>query len=125
MTEMKYLSLEELLMLCGDLGVGPVRDHGLLESALARPQTTVMGSPAYPDLSTQAAALLHSLVCNHALVDGNKRLGWLATVVFVADNGFRVALSQEQAFDLVMAVADGTLQDVADIAARLPLAPRG
>jgi death-on-curing protein len=120
----KYLELEELLQLCKDIGVGPVRDLGLLGSALARPQTTVMGADAYPTLEAKAAAFLHSLVCNHALVDGNKRIAWHATVVFVGFNGFRLTLTQDEAFDLTMAVASGELRDVDAIAARLTTRPR-
>ncbi|WP_228372768.1 type II toxin-antitoxin system death-on-curing family toxin [Demequina maris] len=120
-----YIELDELLEMVRVAGLGPVRDVGLLESALARPATTLMGADAYPTLDLKAAALLHSLVNNHALADGNKRLGWLATVVFVGFNGFRVRMSQGEAFDLVWAVADGTLDDVGEIAARLRLESRG
>jgi death on curing protein len=120
----RYLELEDLLRLCDDIGVGPVRDLGLLGAALARPQTTVMGADAYPTLEAKAAALLHSLVCNHALVDGNKRIAWHATVVFVGFNGFRLTMTQTQAINLVMAVASGELRDVEDIAARLSTKPR-
>lgn len=119
-----YLELDELLAMVRVAGLGPVKDAGLLESALARPATSLMGADAYPSLELKAAAMLHSLVNNHALVDGNKRLGWLATVVFVGFNGARVTLTQGEAFTLVWSVADGTLDDVADIARRLPLAPR-
>lgn len=115
----RYLELEDLLRLCDDIRVGPVRDLGLLGSALARPQTTIMGADAYPTLKAKAVALLHSLVCNHALVDGNKRIGWHAMVVFVGFNGFRLVMTQTEAFALTMAVAGGELRDVDDIAARL------
>lgn len=114
-----WLSLEDLLFLAEDIGVGPVRDLGLLESAAARPATTLMGDEAYPGIALKAAALLHSLVCNHALIDGNKRIGWHATVVFLALNDSRPHLTQDQAFDLVMAVASGELRDVDAIAGRL------
>ena len=66
----------------------PIRDVGLLGSAAARPQATAFGRDAYPDVITKAAALLQSIVVNHALVDGNKRVGWLATAVFLELNGF-------------------------------------
>ncbi|WP_062522644.1 type II toxin-antitoxin system death-on-curing family toxin [Demequina silvatica] len=122
MTE--YIELDELLAMVRVAGLGPVRDVGLLESALARPGTTLMGADAYPTLSLKAAALLHSLVNNHALADGNKRLGWLATVVFVGFNGFRVTGTQAEAFDLVWAIADGTLDDVGSIATLLKIEPR-
>ena len=67
----------------GTASRAPIRDVGPLGSAVARPQTTAFGEDAYPDIWTKAAALLHSIVKNHALVDGNKRLGWLATAVLL------------------------------------------
>lgn len=118
MIEIEYLDLEDLLGLVRALGAGPVRDIGLLDSACARPRSTVFGQDAYTSLEHKAAALLHSLVRNHALVDGNKRLGWLAATVFLDLNGHPSALTDDEAFDLVMAVADGTL-DVDEIATRL------
>lgn len=121
MTE--YLTLEDLARLAHDLGVGPVRDVGLLGSAAGRPETTLMGRDAYSTPEAKAAALLHSIVCNHALVDGNKRLGWFGAVVFLRINGHDVALSQDEAFELVMSVASGALRDVDAIAVRLPLRP--
>lgn len=114
----EYLDLEDLLGMVRRAGVGPVRDLGLLESAAARPRTSVFGEDAYPALEHKAAALLHSLVRNHALIDGNKRLGWLATVVFLDLNGHTVELDDHEAFALVMAVAEGTL-DVDGIVDRL------
>lgn len=120
----RYLTLEDLLDLANDLGVGPVRDLGLLDSCAARPQTTLMGADAYGSLELKAAALMHSLVCNHALVDGNKRLGLLAMTVFAAYNGFDVELTLDEAFDLTMAVASGEIRDVEDIARRIRLTPR-
>jgi len=105
------------------LGVGPVRDLGLLDSAVARPRARAFGSDIYPTLALQAAALLQSLIKNHSLVDGNKRLGWLASNVFIDLNRHRSALSDEEAFLLVMRVADGT-QEVEAIAEGLRLAPR-
>lgn len=122
MTE--WLTLEDLLYLAEDIGVGPVRDIGLLESAAMRPATTLMGVDAYPSIELKAAALFHSLVCNHALADGNKRIGWHATVVFLALNGHRPDLTQDEAFDLTMAVASGELRDVDKIAPRLAVVPR-
>ena len=106
----EYLDLDDLLDLAGRL-LGeppPVRDAGLLGSATARPQTTVGGRDAYPDLWTKAAALLHSIVKNHALADGNKRLGWLATAVFLDLNGANPARADnDDVYELVMAVAAG------------------
>lgn len=114
----EYLDLEDLLALTDDLRAGPVRDAGLLEAAVARPRTTVFGDDAYPSPIDKAAALLHSICRNHALVDGNKRLAWLATDVFLRINGVVLVMPDGAAFDLVMAVADGTA-DVAEIAVAL------
>ena len=86
----------------------PIRDIGLLGSAVARPQTTLSGEDAYPDIWTKAAALLHSIVNSHALVDGNKRLGWLATAVFLEINGIEISrASNDDVYDLVIDVAAG------------------
>lgn len=104
-----YLTTEDLLALGDDLGVGPVRDLGLLASAAHRPSTSLWGSDAYPDVFLKAAALLDSVVNNHALVDGNKRLGWLATVVFLDLNELWVEAPDDHAYDLVMAVAGGAV----------------
>ncbi|MGD3149560.1 type II toxin-antitoxin system death-on-curing family toxin [Tsukamurella tyrosinosolvens] len=82
-----HLDLELLLTIIDQAGLPGVRDHGLLESAALRPQTSVFGDDAYPTLDEQAAALMESIVRHHPLVDGNKRLGWLATVVFYGLNG--------------------------------------
>jgi death on curing protein len=101
----EYLSLEDLLSLVDDLGVGPVRDVGLLDSAAHRPTAHLFGHEAYPGLDLKAAVLLQSLVGNHALVDGNKRLGWLATVVFYGLNDVSLDAPDDPAYELVMAVA--------------------
>jgi death-on-curing protein len=116
-----YLTLPELLHIAERTlgGKPPVRDVGLLESALARPRATAFGSDAYPDLDAKAAALLHSLARNHALVDGNKRLALAGVISFYGVNGRRLTLTNDEAYDLVMAVADGTLDTVEQIAARL------
>lgn len=118
MSAVSYLTLDDLLGMVRRLGVGPVRDVGLLDAAIARPRSSALGEDAYPTLHLKAAALLHSIVTNHALVDGNKRLGWLAMVVFLDLNGEPVTLEDDAAFDLVMAVAEGTL-DVTGVASRL------
>lgn len=102
-----YLTLEDLLSLVTDLGVGPIRDLGLLDSAAHRPTTSLFGRDAYPDLDEKAAALLESLVRNHALVDGNKRIGWLAVVVFYGLNGVALEAPDDEAYDLVVAMAAG------------------
>lgn len=114
----EYLDLEDLLAIASDAIKGEVlvRDHGLLQSALARPQTSVFGQDAYPDLHVKAAALLHSLVSNHALVDGNKRLAWHATFVFLDINGQRMHAEQADVVNFVTAVAAGQVTDLEKIA---------
>jgi len=116
----EYLSLEDLLDLVNALGAGPVRDLGLLDSACHRPQASLFGREAYPTLAGKAAALMHSLACNHALVDGNKRLALLATVVFLRINGDALDLTDDEAFDLAMSGAAGQL-DADGIQQRLRL----
>jgi len=116
-----YLTLPELLYIAERaLGSEPhVRDYGLLEAAAARPQATAFGGDAYPDLDAKAAALLHSLARNHALIDGNKRLALAAIIAFYGVNGRRLTLTNDQAYDLVIDVAVGHLDSVDDIAAQL------
>ena len=106
MTE--YLTLEDVLSLIEDLRVGPVRDIGLLDSAVHRPRVSVFGEDVYPGIDEKAAVLLESLVRNHALVDGNKRIGWLTTVVFYGLNGIMLDAPDDDAYDLVIALASGT-----------------
>ena len=89
----------------------PIRDLGLLGAAAARPNASAFGGDAYPDVWSKAAALLDSVVNNHALVDGNKRLGWLACAVFLDLNGIDpTTASNDDVFDLVMRVAAGPLE---------------
>lgn len=118
---MIFLDLDDLLHVAArTLGGDPViRDHGLLESALARPRASAFGRDAYADLHEKAAALLHSLARNHALVDGNKRLALAATIAFLGINGLRLTLGNDHAYELVIAVATGELDDVPSIAAVL------
>ena len=104
--EPTYLDLEDLLRIVELEAVGPVRDLGLLDSATARPRSSAFGVDAYPTLSEKAAALLDSIVGNHALIDGNKRLGWLATVAFLWINGLLLLAPEDDAYDLVIGVAE-------------------
>ena len=118
---MIYLTLPELLHVA-DRTLGPgytVRDYGLLEAALSRPQATAFGKDAYPDLDTKAAALLHSIARNHALIDGDKRLALAAIIAFCGLNGRRLTLTNDAAYNLVMNVAAGELDTVDAIAAVL------
>lgn len=114
-----YLSVEDLLEIAvGILDEVAVRDRGLLASAAARPQGSAFGEDAYRTFATKAAALLHSVARNHALVDGNKRLAWAATRVFCLLNDHDLKFSVDDAEQLVLAVARGEL-DVPEIAATI------
>jgi death-on-curing protein len=121
-----YLTLPELLHVA-ERTLGPdyaVRDYGLLEAALARPRATAFGKDAYADLDAKAAALLHSIARNHALIDGNKRLALAAVIAFYGLNGRRLTLTNDAAYDLVISVAAGNLDTVDAIAAILQTATR-
>jgi death on curing protein len=115
-----YLSLEDLLGLADDLGCLVIRDLGLLDSAAHRPTSTVFGSDAYPSIHEKAAVLLESLVRNHPLVDGNKRLGWLATYVFYGLNGYQLDAPDDEAYALIIELASGQA-DYSKAAAALEL----
>ncbi|APU40474.1 MULTISPECIES: type II toxin-antitoxin system death-on-curing family toxin [unclassified Streptomyces] len=118
---MHYLTLPELLNLAERLGADEVRDYGLLDSALARPQASVFGQDAYPDIWQKAAALMESLARNHGLVDGNKRIAWYAAWVFLHMNGHPLdpEFDVDEAEQFVLDVCQGAL-DVPKIAAQLP-----
>ena len=107
----EFLDLDDLLYLTERLmgSPAPVRDVGLLGSAAARPQTIAFGEDAYPDIWTKAAALMQSILENHPLVDGNKRLGWLAAAAFLEINGVDAAsIGNDEVYDIVMSVAAGS-----------------
>ncbi|HET6624886.1 MAG TPA: type II toxin-antitoxin system death-on-curing family toxin [Nocardioidaceae bacterium] len=119
--EIDYLDLDDL-MAAAEVAVGrrpEVRDWGLLESALARPKASVFGEDAYPGLNGKAAALLHSLITNHALVDGNKRLGLVAVLLFYGMNGCDLTATEDERVELILAIADGRLGHVDKIAEHL------
>lgn len=120
MNIVEYLDLDDVLEMVRILRVGPVRDIGLLDSAVTRPRASAFGEDAYPTFDLKAAALLHSLAKNHALIDGNKRTAWLATVVFCHVNGASPELTDDEAFTLVMDVASTNI-DLSTIAERLRL----
>jgi death on curing protein len=106
-----YLSVDDLLEIAdGVLGDFDVRDHGLLASAAARPLTRAFGDDAYPTFAGKAAALMHSIARNHAVVDGNKRLAWAATRTFCLLNGRDLVFTVDEAEELVQSVARGELE---------------
>ncbi|GAA0996570.1 type II toxin-antitoxin system death-on-curing family toxin [Subtercola frigoramans] len=115
MTE--YLGLDDVYRVVERFGFD-VRDAGLLSSALARPSSSMYGVDAYVSIDEKAAALLESLSRNHALVDGNRRTAWTATVLFLWINGFEHYFTADEAFELVVGVASGST-DLASSAARL------
>ena len=118
---MIYLRYDELIYIA-ERAIGPdvvVRDHGLLESALARPQASVFGRDAYPTLMLKAAALTHSLVRNHGLVDGNKRLGLSGLIAFLGLNGRRLTWTNDEAYEFIVKIASGALDEVSEIAERI------
>lgn len=120
MINVEFLDLEDVMEMVRYLDVGPVRDIGLLDSAISRPRSSAFGEDAYPTMSLKAAALLHSITKNHALLDGNKRLAWLGTLVFCDLNGSAPQLSDDEAFELVWEIASSQM-DVTSITERLHL----
>ncbi|MCY3619992.1 MAG: type II toxin-antitoxin system death-on-curing family toxin [Acidimicrobiaceae bacterium] len=105
---LEFLEPDDLIDLAGRLlgDPPPIRDAGLLAAAAARPQASAFGTDAYPDIWTKAAALLQSIVGNHPLIDGNKRLGWLAAAVFLELNGVGITTApNDDVYRLVMRVA--------------------
>ena len=116
---MRYLTAGEV-MLVNQQEIGPdlLADFGLLEAAVLRPQQSVFGADAYPDIHAKAAAMMHSLIRNHAFIDGNKRTGVLAMVLFYNLNGFQIDAVQEDVIALAVDIAEGQI-DVEGIAGTL------
>jgi death on curing protein len=114
---MIFLTVEEFLHVAERTLGAPaeIRDIGLLESAVARPAVSVRGVDAYPSLAAKASALVHSLVRNHALIDGNKRLGLMGLVVFLGVNGATLTFTNDDAYDFIVEIAEGHLDDVSVI----------
>ena len=117
---MLFLTAQEILRIAERVIEQPqCRDLGLIEAAAARPGTTVGGQRAYSDVVEMAAALTESLVCNHALVDGNKRLGLASLIVFLRMNRRRLAMTNDDAYEFIYAIASGRLRGVDQISAVL------
>jgi death on curing protein len=116
-----YLDVDDLLYIAEGVLGAPVeiRDVGLLEAASVRPRASAFGEDAYPDVHHKAAALLQSVVSNHALVDGNKLLGLAAVIAFYGLNGLRLTMTNDEAYEFIMAIAEGAVDDIAVIAKRL------
>jgi death-on-curing protein len=124
MSEVKYLTLDDVVAVIQHLKVGPIRDLGLLDSAVNRPRASAFGEDAYQSVEVKAGALLHSMTKNRALVDGNKRTAWLSTMMFCDLNGFDSSLSDDGAIQLLRDVASSVIDDVQTIVDRLQLEPR-
>lgn len=112
----EYIEPEQATEVVAKLGLH-IRDEGLLFSALARPSASMFGQDAYPTLELKAAALISSLAQNHPLFDGNKRLSLYLTVAFIKINGYTLTMTNEEVFDLVIAVAQSRLEleEIAEI----------
>jgi death-on-curing protein len=121
--EVEFLDFEDIVAVIREVAVGPIRDQGLLDSAVNRPRSSAFGEDAYGTVDLKAAALLHSVTNNHALVDGNKRLAWLCTVVFCDLNELSPDLTDEEAFQLVWDIASSKME-VTEIVERLRLSPK-
>lgn len=106
-----HLTFEDLVAIADEIVDDMrVRDTGLLVSAAARPRASAFGEDAYPSFEEKAAALMHSVARNHALIDGNKRLAWAATRIFHLMNGRDLVMGVDEAEALVLSVAAGELE---------------
>lgn len=120
MTELHYPSVGDAVALNAEFVSAPIRDVGLLESALARPRASAFGQDAYPDVWSKAAALLHSIVVNHPFVDANKRTGLALAVMLLGRNGVdTTSADQDALFDLLVGVALGKPDEVEEVASAL------
>jgi death-on-curing protein len=119
---MRYLTTEEVIAI-GRRIVGEgltIRDSGLVALAAARPATVAFGVDPYPTLLEKAAALLHSLTTSHPFSDGNKRVAFAATDVFLKLNGARFnPAAENELFATVLDIATHVLDDVSSIAKRI------
>lgn len=119
----RHVTFEEALLAIRAVHGGDplayIRDTVLLQSALARPAATLFGRDAYPDVYAKGAALLHSLLRNHSLLDGNKRTGWVLCVLFFQLNGYEEHYDEEGMYDVILAIAAGELEEIGKIARRL------
>lgn len=104
------LTKEQILILHSELikmtgGSDGIRDIGLFESALETPFQSYGGEELYPSIQAKAARLCYGLVKNHAMVDGNKRIGVHAMLVFISINGYELEYTQKELSDLILDVA--------------------
>ena len=118
---MRYLTAEQVLFIHARLiaetgGEHGVRDLGLLQSAVSRPQASFEGQDLYPDVYHKAAALLESLINNHPFVDGNKRTGFTSAAMFLKINGFSLVASNQEVESFVLSIAsgEGSIETITD-----------
>lgn len=109
---MMRLTKKQVLMLHTQLiestgGRDGIQDEGLLDSALESPFQSFSGEELYPSIQAKAARLCYGLVKNHAMLDGNKRIGVHSMLVFLAINGYELKYTQKELADLILDVADG------------------
>ncbi|KZD04878.1 type II toxin-antitoxin system death-on-curing family toxin [Oceanibaculum pacificum] len=115
MTEPVWLSLAEILYIheqsiAGFGGLDGLRDEGLLQSAIARPQQLFSYGEPPPDLADLAAALATGLAKNHPFLDGNKRTAFMAAAVFLSVNGLYLDATEAEAEEMMVAVASGSVE---------------
>ena len=103
-----YLELEDALQQIAAVGFY-VKDLGLLDSALARPKTTLFGEDVYPTLELKAAAMVHSIIKNHAMVDGNKRTSWFMLSSFLYINGYFIEMTADEGMEFTLGIATDKL----------------
>lgn len=108
--DIRYFTMDDVTRTIHKLGLGKIRDLGLLESALHRPQTVVFGVESYASVFEKAGALLQSLVKNHALFDGNKRLALSGTILFLGMNGYELVSDEDETFELMLGCARGDFE---------------
>lgn len=111
---MIVLSKEQVLQIHTRLiettgGSDGIRDEGMLDSALKNPFQSFGGDELYPSIQARAAQLCFGLVKNHAMLDGNKRLGAHVMLVFLALNGYELVYSQRELSDIIFALAAGKI----------------
>jgi death on curing protein len=114
-----YLVTDDVLTINQRL-VGPdqLRDFGLLDAAVTKPQMSAHGADAYPTIHEKAAALLYGLARNHPFVTANKRTAWMATAMFYMVNGYNMYVEASRVVGLTVDAAEGQI-DIAGIAAIL------
>lgn len=123
MNDLLFLDIDDVIALHADQlaefgGADGLRDRNLLDSAIAQPQASFGGHYVHDGLFAMAAAYLFHIVSNHPFVDGNKRTGLLAALVFLDINGTTIEQSSDELYELTMSVANGQIQK-ADVTAAL------